>query len=70
MKGTNGGKYKISPIAPRWKYGGMRKGFKFYICPKCGKRGVTSRVSRGKRGKVIAHRICKYCGWYQAGDTR
>lgn len=48
-----------------WKYGGMRKGYKFQVCPHCHKRGVRAKVSRGKNGKVIAHKICKYCSWFQ-----
>lgn len=50
-----------------WKYGGIRKGYKFQRCPRCGKYGVSSKVSRSKAGKVIAHRTCKYCGWFQVG---
>lgn len=47
------------------KGGGMPKGYKFQVCPRCGKKGVTARVSRSKSGKIVAHRTCKYCNWFQ-----
>lgn len=51
-----------------WKYGGMSKGYKFQLCPKCNKRGVSAKVSRSSIGKVTAHRTCKYCGWFEASQ--
>ena len=58
---------KKAPIAPQWKYGGMQKGYKFQVCPDCKRRGVSTKVSRGKSGRITAHRICKYCHWFQVG---
>lgn len=40
--------------------GGMLAGYKFMICPQCGKRGVSSRVS-----KKLIRKCCKYCGWIE-----
>lgn len=47
-----------------WKYGGMRKGYKFLLCPKCGKHGVSSKVML-YGGKATARKSCKYCGWFE-----
>ena len=43
--------------------GGTPKGYKFMICPGCGKRGVSSRVISSK-GPI--RKVCKYCHWIEA----
>jgi len=45
-----------------WTGGGMSKGYKFMMCPECGKRGVSSRVI----SKKLIRKCCKYCGWLEA----
>ncbi len=50
------------------KGGGMPRGYSFILCPNCGKRGVSSRVTNSN-GKAMARKICKYCGWMELPST-
>ena len=43
------------------KGGGIPKGYRFKICPECGKRGVSSRVI----GRKLIRKACRYCGWLE-----
>lgn len=48
--------------------GGMPTGYKFMVCPKCGRYGVSSRILKSK-GKATARKSCKYCSWMEGGTT-
>jgi len=41
--------------------GGVAKGYKFLLCPECGKYGVSSRVISPK----LIRKVCRYCYWIE-----
>jgi len=44
--------------------GGMTQGYKFTVCPSCGRQGVSSRIISTK-GKGLIRLVCRYCLWIQ-----
>lgn len=48
-----------------WKYGGMTKGFRFKLCPQCGRQGVSLKIMKGRMRQISQHKTCKYCGWFE-----
>ncbi len=43
------------------KGGGMPQGYRFTLCLKCKKHGVSSRII----SKTLIRKACKYCGWIE-----
>ena len=50
------------------KGGGLPRDYKFMACPRCSKKGVSSRVISNK-GAGLVRKVCKYCGWIESGLT-
>jgi len=54
--------HKYRPHIPA--SGGMTQGYKFTVCPSCGRQGVSLRVI-GRKDKVLIKLVCRYCLWIQ-----
>jgi len=42
--------------------GGMTQGYRYIICPECGRHGVSSRIIDHK---PTIRKVCRYCGWIE-----